>query len=209
MQRDVSATSRAGTEARADTSKNLFSSRITRSRIFRSVTDPDLVQVFTTGGTIDKEYFDAKSAYEIGEPQIGALLREAGVTFPFEVEALMRKDSLDLTDADRVLIADRVLESASRQVLVTHGTDTMAHTARVVAGALEDAGRDTTVVFVGSLAPARFKATDAEFNVGFAAAAVQTLPPGAYVAMNGRVFDPHHVRKDRDRNRFEAVTSAA
>ncbi len=169
----------------------------------------DLVQVFTTGGTIDKEYFDAKSAYEIGEPQIEALLREAGVTFPFNVEALMRKDSLDIAETDRQLIATRILESPATRVLVTHGTDTMADTARVVAAALEAAGsNDTTVVFVGSLAPARFKATDAEFNVGFAAAAVQTLPPGAYVAMNGRVFDPHHVRKDRDRNRFEAVTSA-
>ena len=83
----------------------------------------------------------------------------------------------------------------------------MAETARVVAGALAEAGSDTTVVFVGSLSPARFKGTDAEFNVGFAAAAVQTLPPGSYVAMNGRVFDPHRVRKDRERNRFEAVPS--
>ena len=167
---------------------------------------PETVQVFTTGGTIDKEYFDAKSAYEIGEPQVGGLFREAGVAFEFAVEALMRKDSLDLTDADRDLVAARVLEAPSRCVIVTHGTDTMAATARVVAAALEAAGSEKTVVFVGSLTPARFKATDAEFNVGFAAAAVQTLPPGAYVAMNGRVFDPHRVRKDRDRNRFEPVT---
>ncbi|WP_420456838.1 asparaginase domain-containing protein [Rubrivirga sp.] len=169
---------------------------------------PETVQVFTTGGTIDKEYFDAKSAYEIGEPQIGALLREADVAFPVEVEALMRKDSLDLTDADRRLIADRVLATPHRRVVVTHGTDTMAATARVVADALGPDG-DTTVVFVGSLAPARFKSTDAAFNVGFAVAAAQTLPPGAYVAMNGRVFDPHHVRKDRERNRFEPVTPEA
>lgn len=168
---------------------------------------PETVQVFTTGGTIDKEYFDAKSTYEIGEPQIGALLREAGVAFPFEVEALMRKDSLDLADDDRQRIAERVLATPHRCVVVTHGTDTMADTARVVAAALAEAGADKTVVFVGSLTPALFKATDAEFNVGFAAAAVQTLPPGAYVAMNGRVFDPHLVRKDRDRNRFEPVTS--
>ena len=168
---------------------------------------PETVQVFTTGGTIDKEYFDAKSAYEVGEPQIGALLREAGVAFPFHVEALMRKDSLELTDADRQLIADRILRTPHRCVIVTHGTDTMAATARVVAGSLAEAAADKTVVFVGSLTPARFKATDAEFNVGFAAAAAQTLPSGAYVAMNGRVFDPHHVRKDRNLNRFESVPS--
>ncbi len=166
---------------------------------------PETVQVFTTGGTIDKEYFDAKSAYEIGEPQIGALLREAGVAFPYVIEALMRKDSLDLTDDDRQSVAARVLASPHRRVIVTHGTDTMADTARVVADALAGAGAEKTVVFVGSLSPARFKATDAEFNVGFAAAAAQTLAPGAYVAMNGCVFDPYHVRKDRDRNRFETV----
>ena len=171
----------------------------------------DAVQVLTTGGTIDKEYFDAKSAYEIGEPQIGALLREAGVAFPYTVTALMRKDSLDLTADDRAQIVRAVLDGDARRVIVTHGTDTMAETAREVAGALAEAARAggetgrKTVVFVGSLAPARFKASDAEFNVGFAAAAVQTLPPGAYVAMNGCVFDPYHVRKDRDHNRFEAV----
>ena len=172
----------------------------------------ETVHVLTTGGTIDKEYFDAKSAYEIGEPQIGALLREAGVGFPYVIEALMRKDSLDLTDADRQAVADRVLASPHRRLIVTHGTDTMAETARTVADALAEAGGDRgakAVVFVGSLSPARFKATDAEFNVGFAAAAAQTLPPGAYVAMNGRVFSPYHVRKDRDRNRFEAVPAPA
>ena len=168
---------------------------------------PDTIQVFTTGGTIDKVYFDAKSAYEIGEPQVGALIREAGVAFAVETEALMRKDSLDLTDDDRQRVAEAVLASPHRRVVVTHGTDTMAETARVVAAALAEAASDATVVFVGSLAPARFKGTDAEFNVGFAVAAVQTLPPGAYVAMNGCVFDPYHVRKDRERNRFEAVTS--
>lgn len=167
----------------------------------------ETVLILTTGGTIDKEYFDAKSTYEIGEPQIGALLVEAGVGFPYRVETLMRKDSLEISDADRQQVAQAVLGSGARHVLVTHGTDTMAETARVVADALTGAGSTATVVFVGSLSPARFKGTDAEFNVGFAAAAVQTLAPGAYVAMNGRVFDPHHVRKDRDRNRFESVPS--
>lgn len=172
-----------------------------------SLEAPATVQVFTTGGTIDKEYFDAKSAYEVGEPQIGPLLREAGVAFRFEVEALMRKDSLEMTDADRQQVAARVVGCPHDRVIVTHGTDTMAETAKTVAAALDETGARKTVVFVGSLTPARFKATDAEFNVGFAAAAVQTLPPGSYVAMNGRVFDPHHVRKDRDRNRFESVAS--
>ena len=168
------------------------------------VRTPDL-HVFATGGTIDKVYFDAKSAYEVGDPQTDDILRTAGVAFSFAVETILSKDSLDLTDADRDHIARAVLGSACRRVIVTHGTDTMAETARVVARALAEAGADHTVVFVGSLTPARFKATDAEFNIGFAVAAVQTLPPGAYVAMNGRVFSPFGVQKSRERNRFEAV----
>lgn len=166
------------------------------------------VHVLTTGGTIDKVYFDAKSAFEVGEPQIDLLFREAQVAFTYEVEVLFRKDSLDLGADDRALVAQRVLDCPHDRVIVTHGTDTMAETARAVARALDAAGDDQkVVVFVGSLTPARFKATDAEFNVGFAAAAVQALGPGVHIAMNGRVFDPFHVRKDRDQNRFEAVTT--
>ena len=171
-----------------------------------------MIQIFTTGGTIDKVYFDAASAYEVGEPQIADILRAAGVAVETAVEALMHKDSLEMTDADRARVAERVRGCAAARVVVTHGTDTMAATARAVAEALATdargdarsaAGTEKTVVFVGSLTPARFKASDAEFNVGFAVAAVQTLPPGVYVAMNGRVFDPHRVRKSRERNRFE------
>lgn len=168
------------------------------------------VHVLTTGGTIDKVYFDAKSEFQVGEPQVTDLFREAGVAFAYSVEVLFQKDSLDMTDADRRLVAERVRAAEHGRLLVTHGTDTMAETARAVADALAEAGdASKTVVFLGSLTPARFKASDAEFNVGFAAAAVQTLPPGVYVAMNGRVFDAYHVRKDRERNRFVADTSAA
>ena len=156
------------------------------------------VKVFTTGGTIDKVYFDARSDYEIGDPQIGDILRDVGVTAEVEVETLMRKDSLDLTDDDRALIAERVHASSAPRILITHGTDTMAATAR----ALGEVG-GKTVVFVGSLSPARFKGSDAEFNIGFALAAVQTLPAGAWVAMNGLVFPAEGVKKNRSANRFE------
>ncbi len=168
-----------------------------------------MLHILTTGGTIDKVYFDAASAYEVGEPQIADILRSAGVALETTVETVLRKDSLEMTDADRALVAARVAASPAEHVVVTHGTDTMAATARAVSDALGPGGASgKTVVFVGSLTPARFKASDAEFNVGFAVAAVQTLPPGVYVAMNGRVFDPHHVRKSRERNRFEAGAPA-
>ena len=158
------------------------------------------VKIFTTGGTIDKVYFDAKSEFEVGEPQIVEILKEAGVTVEYEVETLFRKDSLDLTDEDRAFIAERVRETPCQHILITHGTDTMVQTAKVLQGLV-----DKTVVLVGSLTPARFKISDAGFNIGFALAAVQALPPGVYVAMNGRIFDPEQVRKNREANQFERV----
>ena len=156
------------------------------------------IKIFTTGGTIDKVYFDARSDYEVGDPQVREILDAVGVTVETDVETLMRKDSLDLTDADRALIAEHVREDACDRILITHGTDTIVETAR----ALGDIGRKA-VVFVGSLSPARFKGSDAEFNIGFALAAVQLLPPGAYVAMNGHIFRADEVTKNRPANRFE------
>lgn len=161
------------------------------------------VKIYTTGGTIDKTYFDAKSEYEVGEPQIVDILRAANVGVDYEVVTLMRKDSLDLTDEDRAVIRDRIREDSCDRVLVTHGTDTMVETA----SALQDVG-GKTVVLVGSLSPAKFKNSDAEFNIGFAFAAVQTLRHGVYIAMNGRVFTADRVRKNLDRNRFEPADGA-
>jgi L-asparaginase len=158
------------------------------------------IKIYTTGGTIDKVYFDAKSEFEVGEPQIVEILKEAGVTVEYDVETLFRKDSLDMTDDDRALLAERVRVTPCQHILITHGTDTMVQTARALQGNV-----DKTVVLVGSLTPARFKTSDAAFNIGFALAAAQALAPGVYVAMNGRIFDPEQVRKNREANQFEAV----
>lgn len=160
------------------------------------------IRIFTTGGTIDKLYFDAKSEFEVGAPLVGELLREAEVTVPFTIEALMRKDSLELTDDDRATIRERVAAAAERRVIVTHGTDTMAATARALAGI-----GDKVIVLTGALHPARFRHSDAEFNVGMAVAAVQVCAPGVWIAVNGRVFDGLKVRKNRDLNRFEDLGS--
>ncbi len=156
------------------------------------------IQIFTTGGTIDKVYFDARSDFQVGEPQVVEILKGANVTVEYTVETLFRKDSLDLTDADRAVIADRVRETPCRHVLITHGTDTMIQTAQV----LQDIP-EKTIVLVGSLSPARFKRSAAEFNIGFALAAVQALAAGVYIAMNGCLFDPEKVRKNREMNQFE------
>ncbi|WP_456476828.1 asparaginase domain-containing protein [Oceanithermus sp.] len=162
--------------------------------------EPEFVQIFTTGGTIDKIYYDAKDDYTVGEPQIGRLLEEARVNFPYAVEALLQKDSLEMTDVDRARIRAAVAATPARRVLITHGTDTMVETARVLEGI-----PGKTVVLVGAMQPARFLGSDAEFNIGYAVAAVQLLEPGVYIAMNGQVFRSGRVRKNRERLRFEAA----
>ena len=158
--------------------------------------------IITTGGTIDKVYFDEKSTYSVGEAQISEVLRQAHVDDAYEVLSLMRKDSLELTDEDRDHIRKTILAHPHQRVLVTHGTDTMAQTGIALAGIQEK-----TIVLTGALLPARFRDNDAVFNIGFAFAAVQTLPAGIYIAMNGRIFDPHRVRKDRDLNRFVEIAT--
>jgi L-asparaginase len=156
--------------------------------------------IVTTGGTIDKIYFDDKSTFQIGAPQIGDILTSLGVAFTFDVIPLLRKDSLHIADSDRELIRRTIEAQPHRQVLVTHGTDTMVETAQVLQSIT-----GKVIVLTGALNPARFQGSDAVFNIGCAVGALQTLPDGVYIAMNGRVWDPGRVRKNRDANRFEAV----
>ena len=158
----------------------------------------DQLCIVTTGGTIDKIYFDDKSSFQIGAPQIGEILEHLGVAFAFDVIAIMRKDSLHMTDDDRDLVRRTIEAQPARHVLVTHGTDTMVETAHVLR-AIEG----KVIILTGALNPARFQGSDAVFNIGCAVGAVQTLPDGVYIAMNGRIWDPTKVRKNRDANRFE------
>lgn len=159
----------------------------------------DQLLIVTTGGTIDKVYFDDKSDYQVGEPQIGRILEELGVAFRFSVIPIIRKDSLHINDADRALLRDTIAAQPHQHVLITHGTDTMVDTAKVLS---DIAGK--TIVLTGALNPARFRGSDAEFNIGTAVGAVQSLPAGVYIAMNGRIWDPLKVRKNVAANRFEA-----
>jgi len=160
----------------------------------------DHLTIVTTGGTIDKIYFDDKSSFQVGAPQIGEILTALGVAFRFDVVALLRKDSLHIDDADRELVRRTIEAQPGRHVLVTHGTDTMVETARVL-----EPIRGKVIVLTGSLNPARFQGSDAVFNVGCAVGAVQSLPDGVYIAMNGRIWDPARVRKNVDANRFEPL----
>ena len=158
------------------------------------------IAIVTTGGTIDKVYFDARSHYEVGESHVPWILQEARADVETEVVNLMAKDSLDLTAEDRARIRGAVEGLAQRHVLITHGTDTMADTARALVGI-----PGKVIVLTGALSPARFRSTDAPFNVGMALAVLQTVTEGVWVTMNGRVFRGDRVRKNPDANRFEEI----
>lgn len=159
------------------------------------------IKILTTGGTIDKIYFDKKSLYEVGDPQASGVLERANVCFEYEVDSILRQDSLDLTDDDRQIIRNAVASSPEDKIVITHGTDTMIETASVLKGL---SGR--TIVLTGSMYPAQFRDSDAVFNLGCAVTAVQTLDPGVYIAMNGCIFNPESSRKDVENNRFEKTT---
>ena len=155
------------------------------------------ILVLTTGGTIDKIYFDALSDYQVGETVISKLLEIARVKRPVRIEEVVRKDSLELDDADRALIVDRAAAATEQHIIITHGTDTMTQTAKALSAV---AGK--TIVLVGALAPARFGESDASFNLGMAFATVQVAAPGVYITMSGSVFRADKVVKDRAKGAF-------
>ena len=158
------------------------------------------IRFITTGGTIDKIYFDALSQFEVGESVVQHILTEGLVDFEYDVVSLFQKDSLEIDAADRKVLFDYIEADDAMHYVITHGTDSMPETAAALSG-LD--GR--TIVLTGALTPARFKTTDAVFNVGMAVATVQVAGPGVYIAMSGQVFEAGAVRKNRAENRFEAT----
>ena len=159
-----------------------------------------MIRIFTTGGTIDKIYFDANSDFEIGDTLLPELLTESNIHDGYAITELLRKDSLEITDEDRQAIVDGVAACDEERVLITHGTDTMAETAQ----ALQPVTGKTIVLF-GAMQPARMRRSDSLFNLGFAWSAAQLLPEGVYIAMNGEVFEAGAVRKNLEAKRFERV----
>jgi len=155
------------------------------------------ILVLTTGGTIDKQYFDALSRFQITDTMVAKLLAIARVTHRHQVEEVLRKDSLDLTDEDRARVVEHVRRASFSRIVITHGTDAMTLTARALAII-----PDKTIVLTGALAPARFSESDAAFNLGMAFATAQTASPGVYITINGSVFRGDEVVKDRERGSF-------
>lgn len=156
--------------------------------------------ILTTGGTIDKIYFDASSEFEVGEPTVPHIFQEVGADIDFELLSLFRKDSLEMTEEDRDKIRQACEETSHRQILITHSTDTMADTAESLQSLT-----GKVIVLTGAMAPARFRETDAIFNVGTAIGALQCLDDGVYLAMNGQIFKAGEVRKHREAKKFEAI----
>ena len=158
------------------------------------------IKIFTVGGSIDKFYSTQKSAFVVGDPQIQNILQEANAVLDVEIEPLFKKDSMDVTENDRLIILEKVKSDPNCHIVITHGTDTMISTARALCSI-----PDKVIVLTGAMQPAAFKKTDAAFNIGTAIVAVQILPDGVYVVMNGKVFNPNKVAKNLVLNRFEKI----
>lgn len=157
------------------------------------------ITVLTTGGTIDKVY--AKSGeLEIGPAAVEAILERSHTGLEVTISSVITKDSLDMTDADRAALAERLARIPDRRVVVTHGTDTMTDTADQLSR--DSALAEKTVVLTGAMQPAAMRDSDAPFNVGAALLAVQLLPAGVYICMSGRVFPAGSVVKDRSLGQF-------
>ena len=159
-----------------------------------------MLEILTTGGTIDKVYFDKKSNYEVGDPFVEELLHKMNVNISFKVKSLMKIDSLEMTDIHREEILNYIKNSNSINFLITHGTDSIVETAIYLKKI-----SDKTIVLTGSLKPAIFIDNDAIFNVGSALTSTQILKNGVYIVINGQVFNPDNVRKNLEKNIFETI----
>jgi L-asparaginase len=157
------------------------------------------IRVLVTGGTFDKEYDELTGRLFFKDTHLPEMLRLARCRAPLSLQTLMMIDSLDMTEADRRRIVDACRACVESRLVITHGTDTMPETAR----ALLEAGLGKTVVLTGAMVPYAFGSSDGLFNLGSALSFAQVLPPGIYVAMNGRCFPGDRVRKDRAHGIFE------
>lgn len=153
----------------------------------------------TTGGTIDKDYAPSAGTYnfEIAEPAVKRILERINPNFSYEIISLCKKDSLDLTDDDRNLILEKCKQIKNTRIIITHGTDTMVQTGKKLKEI-----KDKSIILVGSSKPEKFKDTDADFNLGIAIGAIQTLPTGVYIAMNGRISALDKIQKEQTTGKF-------
>ena len=161
-----------------------------------------VIRIFVTGGTFDKEYNELDGSLFFKETHLPEMLVLGRNKVEVKVRTLMLIDSLDMTEADRNDIVGHCKKATEERIVITHGTDTMEVTAR----ALGQAGTKKTIVLTGAMIPYKFRSSDGLFNLGSALAFVQALPPGVYIAMNGRCFPWNNVRKNRKTGMFEEAS---
>jgi L-asparaginase len=159
------------------------------------------IRIFITGGTFDKEYNELNGQLYFKDSHLSDLLEMGRSRVEVEIRTLMMVDSLEMTDEDRQLIAYQCNNCDETQIVITHGTDTMSETAKMLAQEV----KDKTIVLTGAMIPIKFGSSDGLFNLGSALAFAQTLPVGVYVAMNGRCFNWDNVRKNRQTGVFEEI----
>lgn len=160
-----------------------------------------MIKIFITGGTFDKEYNEFNGQLYFKDTHLPEMLELGRCLTPINVKTLMMVDSLEMKDYDRQTIAQNCCDAMESRIIITHGTDTMVETAKVVA----DKVKDKTVILTGAMVPYKFGSSDGLFNLGSALAFVQTLPYGVYVVMNGRYFNWDNVRKNKESGEFVAI----
>ncbi len=160
------------------------------------------IRILVTGGTFDKEYNEHTGQLYFKDTHLAEMLKRGRSRVPVTVRTIMMVDSLDMSDADRAVIVQNCRQSKEDRIVITHGTDTMTDTAAAIARGV--AGK--TVVLTGAMIPWAFGSSDGLFNLGSALSFVQVLPPGVYVAMNGKCFPWDRVRKNRERGEFEEIS---
>jgi L-asparaginase len=159
------------------------------------------IRIFVTGGTFDKEYNELTGSLAFKDTHLPEMLRLGRSRVDVSVRTLMMIDSLDMTDADRAIVVEQCRQASEARIVITHGTDTMVDTAAALAQALPRGGK--TIVLTGAMIPYAFGSSDGLFNLGSALSFVQVLPPGVYIAMNGRCFEWDRVQKNRQTGVFE------
>ena len=159
------------------------------------------IKIFVTGGTFDKEYNELSGTLAFKNTHMKELLKLGRAKIEVDITMLMLMDSLDMTDKERETIAQNCISTSHNKIIITHGTDTMAETAKVLAQKI----KNKTIVLTGAMIPYAFGSSDGLFNLGSALAFVQTLPSGVYIAMNGKYFNWDNVRKNREVGEFEKL----
>ncbi len=159
------------------------------------------IKIFVTGGTFDKEYNELKGKLFFKDTHLPEMLKLGRCELKVDIVTLAMIDSLDMTDADRKIILENCQKTKEDKILITHGTDTMVETAKVLASSV----KDKTIILTGAMIPYKFGSSDGLFNLGSSLAFVQILPHGVYISMNGKYFNWDNVRKNKQTGEFEEI----